>query len=173
MWRPISPRSTVNYYDIGLLMAMIMRSRCKQVITGIFGDKWKAVNMPGDNILMATQQLKSLANSVGMSTNGYKVIEWLTDNKVTMEKVMMFTDLQIWDSTDEGKEFQRAWRSYRQMAPKAQLYLFDLVGYGQSPIRLAEPDVYLIAGWSDRVFSVLSAIERGSDAIETINGIEI
>lgn len=27
-------------------------------------------------------------------------------------------------------------------------------------LRLVEPDVYLIAGWSDRVFDVLSAIGK-------------
>jgi hypothetical protein len=173
MYRPISQESTVNFYDIGLLMAMLMRSRCKQVVTGIFGDEWKTVNMPGDNILMATQQLKSLANSVGLSTNGYKVIEWLINNKVVVDKVMIFTDMQMWDSTQEGKEFQRTWHQYRQMAPEAQLYLFDLVGYGQSPLRIAEPGVYLVAGWSDRIFSVLAAIERGSDAISLINSMEL
>ena len=171
MWRPISPRSTVNYYDIGLLMAMIMRSRCKQVVTGIFGDEWKVVDMPGDNILMATQQLKTLANTVGLSTNGYKVVEWLIENRVVVDKVMMFTDMQLWDSTEEGKEFQRSWRHYRQMAPEAVLYIFDLAGYGQSPLRIAEPGVCLVAGWSDRVFSVLAAIERGSDAIAVINSV--
>jgi hypothetical protein len=53
------------------------------------------------------------------------------------------------------------------------LYLFDLAGYGQLPMRLAEPDVYLIAGWSDRVFDVLSAIDKGEDALDVINSIEI
>ena len=40
-------------------------------------------------------------------------------------------------------------------------------------LRLAEPDVYLIAGWSDRVFDVLSAIDNCEDAISIINNIEI
>ena len=59
------------------------------------------------------------------------------------------------------------------MAPEARLYLFDLAGYGQLPMRLAEPDVYLIAGWSDRVFDVLSAVDHGEDALEIINQIEV
>ena len=32
-------------------------------------------------------------------------------------------------------------------------------------MRLAEPDVYLIAGWNDRVFDVLSVIDKGEDAL--------
>ena len=59
------------------------------------------------------------------------------------------------------------------MAPNAKLYLFDLAGYGQLPMRLAEPDVYLIAGWSDRVFDILYAIDKGEDALSVINKIDV
>ena len=173
MWSPISQRSTIRNFDIGLLLSMLLRNRCKQVVSGIFGDDWKVVNMPTDNILMATRQLEKLGNTVGFSTNGYKVIDWLIEQKMVMDKVMMFTDMQMWDSTGRNKEFENSWKKYKEMAPEAKLYLFDLVGYGQLPLRLAEPDVYLIAGWSDRVFDVLSAIDKGEDALEVINSIEI
>ena len=59
------------------------------------------------------------------------------------------------------------------MAPEAKLYLFDLAGYGQLPMRIAEPIIYLIGGWRNRVFAVLSAIDKGEDALEVINSIEI
>lgn len=173
MWSPISQRSTVRNFDIGLLLSMLLRNRCKQVVSGIFGDDWKVVNMPTGNILMATRQLEKLGNTVGFSTNGYKVIDWLFEQEMVMDKVMMFTDMQMWDSTGRYKEFENSWKEYKQMAPQAKLYLFDLAGYGQLPMRLAEPDVYLIAGWSDRVFDVLAAIDKGEDALEVINSIEI
>ena len=152
---------------------MLLRNRCKQVVAGIFGNEWSVVNMPNDNILMATRQLERLGNSVGYSTNGYKVIDWLIAQGKIMDKVMMFTDLQMWDSTGRSQDIEKSWKNYKQMAPQAKLYLFDLVGYGQTPLRLAEPDVYLIAGWSDRVFDVLSAIDRGEDALSVIKKIEV
>ena len=173
MWSPISQRSTVRNFDIGLLLSMLLRNRCKQVVSGIFGDDWKVVNMPTDNILMATRQLEKLGNTVGFSTNGYKVIDWLIEQKMVMDKVMMFTDMQMWDSTGRFKTFEDSWKKYKKMAPEAKLYLFDLAGYGQLPLRLAEPDVYLIAGWSDRVFDVLSAIDKGEDALSVIKKIDV
>ena len=173
MWTPISKRSTVRNYDIGLLLAMLLRNRCKQVVTGIFGDDWKTVNMPNDNILMATRQLEKIANSVGYSTNGYKVIDWLINNNMVMDKVMMFTDLQMWDSTGRQQDIEFYWKKYKRIAPDAKLYLFDLVGYGQLPLRLVSGDVYLIAGWSDRVFDVLSAVDRGEDALAAITKIDV
>ena len=173
MWSPISQKSSVRNFDIGLLLSMLLRRRCKQVVAGIFGDEWKVVNMPNDNILMATRQLERLEGTVGYSTNGYKVIDWLIEQKMVLDKVMMFTDMQMWDSTGRYKVFENSWKEYKKMAPEAKLYLFDLAGYGQLPMRLAEPDVYLIAGWSDRVFDVLSAIDKGEDALEMINKIEV
>ncbi len=173
MWANVSAKSTVRLYDIGLLLSMLLKSRCNQVIAGIFGDSWKVVNMPSDNILMATRQLERLANSVGFSTNGYKVVDWLIEHNQVMDKVMMFTDMQMWNSTGSDSTFEKSWRRYKRLAPHAKLYLFDLAGYGQSSLRLAEPDVYLIAGWSDRVFDVLSAIDKGADALSIINSIEV
>ena len=173
MGSPISPRSTVRNYDIGMLLSMLLRNRCEQVVAGIFGDDWKVVNMPNDNILMATRKLERLCNTVGFSTNGYKVIDWLIEKKMVMDKVMMFTDMQMWDNTGRYKDIEVSWKNYKKMAPQAKLYLFDLAGYGQLPMRLAEPDVYLIAGWSDRVFDVLSAIDLGEDALSVIKRIDV
>lgn len=173
MWTPVSARSTVQNYDIGLLLSMLLRSRCKEVVAGIFGDSWKVVNMPNNNILMATQQLHSMAGQVGYSTNGYKVIDWLISNKMAMDKVMMFTDMQMWDSSGRDQHFEKSWKKYKAMCPEAKMYLFDLSGYGQLPLRMVEPDVYLIAGWSDRIFDVLKAIDQGQDALDVINQIEV
>jgi uncharacterized membrane protein YkvA (DUF1232 family) len=173
MYSSVSAKSTVRMFDIGLLLSMLLKSRCKQVITGIFGDSWSVTNMPSDNILMATRQLERLANMVGYNTNGYKVIDWLIEQNKVMDKVMMFTDMQMWDSTGSNASFEKSWRKYKQLAPQAKLYLFDLCGYGHMPLRLVEPDVYLVAGWSDRIFDVLSSIDRGADALSVINSIEV
>ena len=53
------------------------------------------------------------------------------------------------------------------------MYLFDLAGYGNTPLNVMRDDVYLIAGWSDKIFDVLNAIENGSDALKMINAIEL
>ncbi|MEL6846815.1 MAG: TROVE domain-containing protein, partial [Bacteroidota bacterium] len=92
--------------------------------------------------------------------------------KLVMDKVMMFTDLQLWNNQGDGKSLQKSWKKYKSMAPGARLYLFDLRGYGQSPISIERDDVTLIAGWSDKVFEVMDAIEKGKDALDFIAQIE-
>ena len=68
---------------------------------------------------------------------------------------------------------ERSWNRYRQIAPNAKLYFFDLVGYGQSPLKITDLGVYLIGGWSDKVFDILSALDKGESAVEVIKAVEV
>ncbi len=174
MYSPVSAKSKIRCYDIGLVLCMLMRFRSKNVVTGIFGDNWKSVNLPANSILSNIQRLNEIEGSVGYSTNGYKVIEYLIERRKVMNKVMFFTDLQMWDSNKDGASLKVTWRNYKKnIAPDAKLYLFDLQGYGQTPLRTTDDDVYLLAGWSDKVFDVLSAIEEGRSTLSEIDKIVI
>lgn len=173
MYSRFSDKSTIKNFDIGLVLAMLLKNRCENVISGIFGDTWKVINMPSKGILSNVEHMYSREGEVGYSTNGYKVIEYLRANNIRMDKVMMFTDCQMWNSYGNGKTIQVEWSKYKEMNPNAKLYLFDLAGYGHSPLRMIENDVVLIAGWSDKVFDMLSAIENGSSVLERITNIEL
>ncbi|UHO37596.1 TROVE domain-containing protein [Chryseobacterium capnotolerans] len=168
MQKSVSPRSKVLLYDIGLLMSMILQSQCQNVITGMFGDRWLRTPMPKQGILQNVDALYKREGEVGYSTNGYLVIEDLIKRKETVDKVMLFTDTQMWDSSGRGNSFEDSWNRYKMIAPNAKLYIFDLAGYGRQPIDIKRNDVYLIAGWSDKIFDVLNALEDQKSAIEII-----
>ena len=172
MQKAVSAKSTVLLYDVGLMLAMLLQSRCKNVQVGMFGDFWKTIVVPRNNILANVQTFYSREGEVGYSTNGYLVIKDLLDRRVQMDKIMLFTDCQLWNSAGSGDHIQPLWAQYkRTVAPNAKLYLFDLSGYGQSPLQPLQNDVYLLAGWSDKVFEVLAALEKGDPAITEINKI--
>jgi len=174
MQKAVSPRSKILLYDIGLILGMLMQSRCKNVISGMFGDKWKVINMPKRSILSNVDEYYRREGLVGYSTNGFKVIQDLIFKRKAMDKIMIFTDTQMWNSTGGPERFDTVWRQYKsKIAPNAKLYLFDLAGYGQSPIDIKQNDVYLLAGWSDKIFDMLYAIEKGSDAIAAIKAMSL
>ena len=131
---------------------MLMKHRCPQAVTGMFGDIWKAYSMPSTNVLQNTMDMIDHEGEVGNSTNGHKVIDWLFKEQRVMDKVMLFTDMQLWDCCWYGESLAKSWDKYKRIAPDARLYLFDLAGYGQSPISMERDDVFCIAGWSDKVF---------------------
>jgi LAS superfamily LD-carboxypeptidase LdcB len=90
---------------------------------------------------------------------------------------MLFTDAQLWDSNTQNawapNTIAYQWSAYKKMAPAAKLYVFDLAGYGTAPVRMMGDDVCLIAGWSEKVFAMMEAIENGKDAIMVIENMEI
>jgi hypothetical protein len=168
MQKPVSEKSKVMLYDIGLVLGMLLQSKCKRVISGMFGEIWKIVNMPSRGILSNVDAFCKCEGEVGYATNGYKVIEDLLNRKVKIDKVMLFTDCQLWNTNAATRHFEPLWKKYKSMFPGARLYLFDLAGYGNTPLQIIHNDVYLIAGWSDKVFDVLDAMENGESALEKI-----
>ncbi|WP_136666523.1 TROVE domain-containing protein [Flavobacterium sp. H122] len=171
MQQPISKKSKILLYDIGLMLGMLMQSRCKNVISGMFGDKWKVINMSKRNVLANVQEFYRREGEVGYSTNGYLVIEDLIKRKEIVDKVMLFTDVQMWNSNSTAHSFENSWNRYKAIAPNAKLYLFDLAGHGNTPLDIKQNDVHLIAGWSDKVFDILHALENKTSALQYINSI--
>ncbi len=139
----------------------------------MFGDIWKVVQLPRTSILHNADELHRREGEVGYSTNGWKVIRYLRENNIKVDKVMIFTDCQLWNSTYDDAHINDEWREYKKFNPTVKLYLFDLAGYGNTPLSVQRDDVYLIAGWSDKVFDVLEALEKGGLAIDEINKIEL
>jgi hypothetical protein len=174
MQTPISAKSKIMLYDIALMLAMLLQSRCKNVRTGMFGDFWKVIAMPKDNILHNVQEFYKREGEVGYSTNGYLIIKELLLDKVKMDKVMIFTDGQLWNSHGYGGQINELWEQYlKNIAPKARLYLFDLKGHSTTPLQVLSNNVYLIAGWSDKLFEILDALENGGSVLNEIHNIEI
>ncbi len=170
MQTPVSAKSKVQRFDIGLMLAMLLASRCENVITGMFGDRWKVINLPVKNILSNADEFHRREGEVGYATNGYLVIEDLLKNKNAVDKLIFFTDCQLWNSSGAAS-ISDVWKRYKKIAPNAKLYLFDLAGYGTTPLNIMSNDVFLIAGWSDKVFDVLNAIENGGSALQAIDTI--
>ena len=172
MQTSVSARSKVQRFDIGLMLAMLLQSRCANVMTGMFGDSWKVINVAKKNIIGNVMEFRRREGEVGYATNGYLVVEDLLNRKHVVDKVMMFTDCQLWNSNN-NTNISNLWKKYKMVAPTAKMYLFDLAGYGNTPLNVMKDDVYLISGWSDKIFEVLNAIENGGEALKMINAIEL
>ncbi len=171
MQMPVSANSKVLFYDIGLMLGMLLHARCEQVVTGMFGDRWKVINMPKCGVLSNVDEYYRREGEVGYATNAYKIIRYLIANKIAMDKVLLFTDCQLWNAAGTDETIEQLWKKYKSMVPSAKLYLFDLAGHGNIPLDIQRDDVHLIAGWSDKVFDVLHAVEEGRDAVGKIKQI--
>ena len=172
----LSKHSKIEYKDIGIVLSMLLQNKCSRVITSIFGSNFKVKNFPKNNILLNSTQLSKMRNEVGHSTNAYLALDHLIETKEIVDKVMLFSDMQLWRDSNRwnysNNSFKESWLNYKKIAPNAKLYLFDLSGYGNSPLSI-EGDVRMIGGWSDKVFDMLEAYENGSSALKEIKKIEV
>lgn len=173
MGSTLSTNSTIHMYDVALVLAMLLQSKCQMVITGIFGDTWKRIQLPTGNVLQNADELARRNGEVGHSTNGYLVLKDLIQTKTILDKVMIFSDMQLWNSGYGNEHIAKLWPEYRKMAPNARLYLFDLAGYGQAPLRVERDGVFFIAGWSEKVFETMENIENGAKALDEVFKMEI
>ena len=167
----------VERYDIGILLSLLMSERCEFSTVGMFGNTWKPIQLPSRDILENTNRMHEREGEVGYSTNGYKVLEWAI-SQVNMgtdgyDRVMVFTDGQLWDTEGRQGRMEKLWRQYKELVPRAKLYLFNLAPYGTVPVNMSPGDVYLISGWSEKVFEVLKNIEAGHDALDEIKELDL
>lgn len=173
---PISKNSKVQNWDIGIVLGMMAHKFSDISITGIFGDKWKAIPLAkySTGLLENSMKLRSISNEVGWSTNGYKIIQYLLETNTQVDRIMIFTDCQMWNSYHSGENFTELFIKYQHKYPNAKLYCFDLSGYGNIMIPQTTKGVCLIGGWSDKVFDFVKVFESlgESTAIQTIKAIK-
>ena len=173
MWDPISKNSSIYPYDIGILLGAMAHQFCENSITGIFGDMWKQIPMAKQSgVLSNVAAMRRYSNQVGWATHGHHVINYLIDNDIEVDRIMIFTDLQMWD-TSHDYYFASVFVKYQRMHPDVRLYLFDLSGYGTIVTPPGTKNVCLIAGWSDRIFDFVDAYENGGSAIDEIRKIGV
>lgn len=176
MQRTISEKSTIQNYDIGLLLGLLIKHVSPTSVFGIFGDSWKPLsNTPVKDVLGATNRAHQREGEVGYGTHGYKVLDWAIDRKEHFDKIMFFTDGQMYGrSSRDLKNINDKWARYKSLInPQAKLYLFNLQPYGESPFDLKKNDTYMISGFSEKIFTMLDSIEKGEDALALIKEIRV
>lgn len=172
----MSKMSSMKLQDVGLIMAMLLQEVSPLVEVSIFGDTLKRVNLTKGNILGNTDKLAKYSDMVGSSTNGHLIPKDLIDRKAVVDRVVVFTDCQLYRSNFGGfwgaprsESFETLWKRYRKdIAPEAKLYIFDLAGYGTTPVTVNSDGVYMISGWSEKAFDMIEAYENGSSVVKRI-----
>ena len=174
MFKQISEKSVVQNFDIGLMLGSMAHQFCNISITGIFGDIWETIPMSKQSgILSNVIDMRGHEGEVGYSTYGHKVIEYLLKNGIRIDRILIFTDNQMWNSASDI-QFAPAFIKYQRKVPGVRLYSFDLAGYGTIEVPQDTKNVSLIAGWSDRIFDYIRMNEmKGDNQLDAIRSIRI
>ncbi|AWB28507.1 TROVE domain-containing protein [Halococcoides cellulosivorans] len=169
----LSEQSAIRYKEIGALFGAVLADQGARV--GGFGDDFQDVSTHVDTpVLQRQDALLGIDREVGNSTNGWKVLEYLREEAIAVDRVVLFTDMQIWDSRwrvpDDARTVREAFEAYRDtIAPDVSLYMIDLASYGDLVTPEGYEGVYNVSGWSE---NVLEFIEHAEDPLQVIDEIE-
>jgi hypothetical protein len=145
---------------------------------GGFGDDFQTVPMHVDTpVLQRQDAVLAIDEDVGNSTNGWKALEYLRNRGEPVERVVVFTDMQIWDSTPftarDNQTVKAAFDAYRnEVSSDTALYLVDLASYGDLVTPEGYENVYNVSGWSENVLSFIEHAENPKQVIDEIDAFE-
>ena len=174
----LSEKSHIQLIDISNLMQAIGVHMCDDYITSVFGDSFATVNITKKQSIF--DRMKKLADTdVGCSTNGYLVPQYLLDNKIKVDRIIIFTDEQMYNTTgmsfySSSEQFAPAFKKYKNWNKDVFLYIVNLAGRGDTVMPRDEPNVALINGWSDKILDFILVFEKGKQTmLDEIEKIEI
>ncbi len=172
MHSALSQKSSMRYVDAGNVLAAIVSQRNTDTVVIPFGEIAKIVNtLPGEPILTAADKFENAG--VGHSTNAYLAVRQMIRESIKVDRIVLLSDEQLWDSNRSGGNFAEEVATYRKtINPDVWIHSIDLAGYGTTPISIRDKRVALYAGWSEKILSILSQTEAGTGGmikdIETI-----
>ena len=170
-FRTVSKDSKVTLMDIASHLAVSLAWKCDNVQLGRLTTKFTPFPLQKGKRLFDKMVEDNWELSASHEPlNGLGVLKWMISHRDVEDKVILFTDGQILF----GPMFTEQWKKYKRLVnPHAKLYIFDLAGYGTTPIEAGDDDVYTIAGWNDSVFDILEKLEQGSNALKEIRDIKL
>jgi len=155
--------------EIGALFAAVLAKRnVADVLTFGTGYEYERYNIADSTLTIAQHFARHTANE---GTNFHLVFEHARDR---YDRIIILSDMQAWVrhyyNTSLPTEDLKAYR--RKYGVDTRVYAFDLAGQGD--MQFPETGVFALAGFSDKVFDIMGALEQDRDAlVNKIKAVEL
>jgi 60 kDa SS-A/Ro ribonucleoprotein len=159
----LSEKSVVTHKQISALFGAMSNTFCDNAILYGFAQKLADIKMTG-NILQDTNTI--INTFVGTQTNGHLVINDLIRNNIKTDRIIFYTDEELWNSEDCSCNFNSSVMKYMELFPECQLYIINVNGYGDTCISRHAKNAMTIHGFSESILKFIEAEE--SDQINYI-----
>jgi hypothetical protein len=177
MGASVSNKSDVTCMEIGNLMGALAGGFCEKAIVAAFGTDVVPVQFSKHKSVFDNMSALYEADNGG-ATFGWKIPQFLLDDNIDVDRVIIFTDMQLYDRSYGGhnpffglarpvprtpmnvNSLAGGITQYRRkVGHDVWLYCIDLTGYGTIQTPEDDPHTFNLAGWSDRVFEWLQYAE--------------
>lgn len=167
-------QSKITPLEVASVFGSMMQEIAPENLVTAFGESFAVVNGLTGNILADVEKIAK--TSVGHSTNAYLAIEYLLQNKISVDRIVVFSDMQCYNSRGwtRRSSLAESLKAYKNTVnPNVVVYSVDLDSYGTLQFPEDEKNVALIAGFSDKLFKYMEFFEKDAktmvDEIENIS----
>jgi TROVE domain-containing protein len=155
----VSARSVVRHVDVGALFAVALAARgCRVDLAGFADGVFTHRLRPGGSVLRQTDAFCARIGEVGHGTQTVAALRRTFDGH---DRVVLFSDMQAFAYPGAGA---RGLPVSEAVPASVPLFGVNTGGYGASAIDTARPYRYEIAGFSDKLFTMVDLLSRGRDA---------
>ena len=162
----ISRRSNVRCAEISQLLGMIANKICDKAYYYMFNTKLYEASFPQEKHILEKVSNACCAGGTDISLPFIKLIK----DKIKVDRIIVISDNECNSgySYYTSKSIQELADEYRKkINPNTYVHAIDLMGYGT--VQFQGEKTSLLAGWSEKVFSFISLVEKGGPSlIETI-----
>lgn len=161
--------------DIANLFATLYWKRADNTLIGLFGDELITPKLDREkDIFENFKILDREGNNCGPATETgiFEMFRKLIDGKIKVDRIVIFSDCQVgkgcsWYDTGSlrGNDLNKLFEQYKRINPDVNVYSVDLEGYGN---KMFANGVYLIAGFSEKIFTLMEYIEKKNGFIKYI-----
>lgn len=184
----VSAFSKITRAMIGNLFASMVAYRQDNVYIGLFGDRLIPVKVDRSKKLLDFNKYSyNEGAKCGTATEGgiYTFMEEAVKEKKKIDNIIVFSDCQIgkgsyftsWygmEHGDRGPHFHELFKEFRKINPNANFIVVNLSQVGGNSVFDKSQRILNIAGWSDKIFDLITSNCKGWDAvIKEIESIEI
>lgn len=159
---PVSMNSKVTCSMAANMLAGIATKRSEDARICAFGTDVAEVNFTKNTHVLSFYRKISKAKTKGMATNTWRCAKWLVANKITPDRVIIFSDMQTWDSESYSRNeqsFCNEWNKFKKGSKNTWLHCVNLSGYGDSMIQENEDKVNLVGSFSEKILPMLLTTE--------------
>lgn len=176
--KSISGDSTVKPIEVGLFYGSMMHHLNPSCRMAYFGERFGFERSFDIDPFQQPTKHSQLSREYGHSTNAHSIFDELLSKNIAVDKLIVYSDMQFWDSTKSGwgsdqGAFIKKWNKYKAQFPQCKLILIDLVGYGGSTPVKSDGQTLIVNGFSAETFKVLGNLSNSRQILDEIEAVEL
>lgn len=173
----VSALSKTRSSDIANVFAAMLISHQPDVYVGLFGDKLLQYKVDRTKGILANAKAMHRQGEMcggGTESGIYDFFEEIVKNPTRIDNIIIFSDQVIGDGNNwygvygTGRQtgtFQTKFKEFRKMYPAAKVTSVDIRQTDGTTVFNKNYGVSQVAGWSDKIFDIISSNSIGYKAI--------